>query len=145
MNFVFSGNAGTGKSVVAQLIGNSLIELKNKSKIFQLSGEMIVDNLKSDKDFLKKLATKGGVFVIDDAGELLEHKKIVKSLLDFVKEMADSVFILIGRTKDMNAFDAYETFRTQFSRQFKFEFKDYKENEMLKLLVDMTESRGTSN
>ena len=155
LHLVFKGNAGTGKTTVARLMGRIYKELGVLSK-----GQM-VECTRSDVvgEYLGQTAIKmrdrireamGGVLFIDEAYSLCNGRndsfglEAINELVPAMENYRDNLMVIVaGYTAQMDAFlNANQGLRSRFSRQLIFE--DYSVAELLEIFDNMLIARGFS-
>lgn len=153
MHMIFTGNAGTGKTVVARLVAEIYRELGVITK-----GQLVeVDRSKLVSEFVGKTAklveekvnkAMGGVLFIDEAYSLCrdENDGFGQEALDTLVPLLenhrkDFVCIIAGYTKDMDEFlDKNQGLRSRFPNRI--EFEDYKLDELMSIFQGMVFKDG---
>jgi AAA+ superfamily predicted ATPase len=145
-NTIFKGNPGTGKTTVARLYGELLAEIGvlPGSGFEETSGEKLVHGgVSLLKDLLKKLE-KGGVLFVDEAYQLEPKSKsagsaVLNLLLTEMENLRGKlVVVFAGYDEDMEALLKFnEGLPSRFP--YKFEFPDFTEEELRKILTDTVE------
>ena len=146
MHMVFTGNPGTGKTTVAELIGEiyygmgvlssgHLVEV-DRSK---LVGQYIGDTEKNTLNAIKSAA--GGVLFIDEAYNLFvddqdRHDfglRVIETLLTYLSmEQTNMIVILAGYTIEMeNLLQSNPGLKSRFS--YIFHFNDYTPEQLMKI------------
>lgn len=145
IHMAFLGNPGTGKTVVARLIGqilyeagvlknNNFVECSRESLISMYIGETAIKTKKAIADAM------GGVLFIDEAYSLYQkgsEKDFGKeAIVELLKAMEDSrgefCCIMAGYSNEMmGLFEANPGFKSRV--QFFINFPDYSENELTEI------------
>lgn len=146
MHMVFTGNPGTGKTTVAELIGEiyygmgvlssgHLVEV-DRSK---LVGQYIGDTEKNTLNAIKSAA--GGVLFIDEAYNLFTNEpdrrdfglRVIETLLTYLSmEKTNMIVILAGYTIEMeNLLQSNPGLKSRFS--YIFHFNDYTPEQLMKI------------
>eukprot|EP01038_Epipyxis_sp_PR26KG_P006414 gene6414-8831_t len=151
-NTRFDGNPGTGKTTVARLYGQFLIDveiLPKKATVIETTGSSLKTNgVKGLKDLLEGLASNGGgVIFIDEAYQLddFEGHKILDFILVHTEQLKGEygslVWILAGYAKKMDKlFEQNPGLPSRFPHKFIFE--DYTDEELLSIFNGLLESGG---
>ena len=146
MHMVFTGNPGTGKTTVAELIGEiyygmgvlssgHLVEV-DRSK---LVGQYIGDTEKNTLNAIKSAA--GGVLFIDEAYNLFTNEpdrrdfglRVIETLLTYLSmEKTNMIVLLAGYTIEMeNLLQSNPGLKSRFS--YIFHFNDYTPEQLMKI------------
>ena len=146
MHMVFTGNPGTGKTTVAELIGEiyygmgvlssgHLVEV-DRSK---LVGQYIGDTEKNTLNAIKSAA--GGVLFIDEAYNLFTNDpdrkdygiRVIETLLTYLSmEQTNMIVIIAGYTIEMeHLLQSNPGLKSRFS--YIFHFNDYTPEQLLKI------------
>lgn len=146
MHMVFTGNPGTGKTTVAELIGEiyygmgvlssgHLVEV-DRSK---LVGQFIGDTEKNTLNAIKSAA--GGVLFIDEAYNLFTNDpdrrdygmRVIETLLTYLSmEQTNMIVILAGYTVEMeHLLQSNPGLKSRFS--YIFHFNDYTPEQLMKI------------
>jgi stage V sporulation protein K len=149
LHLVFTGNPGTGKTSVAEIIGPLYADLgliKN-GKVTTLTKSEIIGPFnnqveKHTREALMK--AEGGVIIIDEAYTLAtdaEGRKAIEEMVPMLsKELKDTVVILAGYPGRMEEFMAVnEGLDRRFPKTIKF--KDYSASEMREIADVMLMAR----
>ncbi len=144
LNFVFLGNPGTGKTTVARLLGQILLDTKLRSSadFFETDGQKAKDA--GIKEFSKN--TESGVCFIDEAYNLDcsvdgEGKKIGNEILVKSENSRDQLtFILAGYEDEMTHrfFSFNEGLRSRFRDIY---FEDFDQEELEQIWLNVLENR----
>lgn len=155
LNRVFLGNPGTGKTSIAKIYGQLLVEMGLLSK-----GEVIVKNPsdfkgsvlgsseKNTRDILR--AAEGNVLVIDEAYGLCNNKDlngvtdlygtaVIDTLVEQVQARPgdDRAVIMLGYQEEME--EMFKNCNPGLSRRFQLDqayiFPDYDDTALLKILI----------
>jgi len=143
LNFVFSGNPGTGKTTVAQLFGEMLakIGLLEKSAPVEVERKNLVGSAIGETEIITNNVFQsaiGGVLFIDEAYELSGKgandygKIVIDSLVKFSEEYKGQVcIILAGYTEKMKEFlKSNSGLNRRFMTANQIEFPDYSPEEL---------------
>lgn len=153
LHLVFMGNAGTGKTTVARLIGkiykklgllkkNTFVETGRKDLVGQYQGHTarkVMDKLKE---------AEGGILFIDEAYTLAggEHDSFgmeaINTLVAELENRRDSLMVIVaGYEREMQKFlDANQGLASRLSNEIHFE--DYSDEELLYIFQNMVEKSG---
>lgn len=151
---VFTGNPGTGKTTVAQMMGKlyKKMGLLSKGHVVEadrvdLVGEYIGQTAPKVKAVIEK--ARGGVLFIDEAYSLArandDSKDFGREVVEIlVKEMSngpgDMAVIVAGYPKEMKYFiDSNPGLRSRFKHFFNF--KDYTPQELIKIALVAAEDK----
>ncbi len=144
MHLVFKGNAGTGKTTVARLMGDiyrSLGVLK-RDKFVEVSASDLI------QPYLGQSATKtreciksalGGVLFIDEAyilgnNDTYSREALNALIADIENYRKDLMVIVAGYGREMDNFlDANQGLRSRFSNELYFD--DYSDEELLQIAI----------
>ncbi len=151
LHMVFTGNPGTGKTTVADYLGEiyrsmGILSVGNVIKVSRadIVGGYIGETEKKMKNLLN--AAHGNILFIDEAYTLFTEgdskdfgKKAIDMLLNMLdKETCDFIVILAGYPKEMEKFLASNVgLRGRFP--YSFYFEDYDEEELMQIAVDVAE------
>lgn len=142
MHLVFKGNAGTGKTTVARLIGKIYLSLGilKRDKFVEVSASDLI------QPYVGQSATKtreviksalGGVLFIDEAYILGQeghfNAEALNALIaDIENYRRDLMVIVAGYSREMDQFlDANQGLRSRFANEIVFE--DYSDEELLEI------------
>lgn len=153
LHLVFMGNAGTGKTTVARLIGkiykklgllkkNVFVETGRKDLVAQYQGQTsrkVMDKLKE---------AEGGILFIDEAYTLVNDEKdsfgleAINTLVAELENRRDSLMVIVaGYEKDMKKFlNANQGLASRLSEEIDFE--DYSDDELMYIFQNMVKERG---
>ena len=153
LHMVFKGNAGTGKTTVARIIGNiyrelgvlstgQFIECDRSSLVGTYVGET------AQKTKAKIEEALGGILFIDEAYSLMQggandygKEAITELVADIENYRNDLCVIIAGYSDDMDQFLAVnQGLSSRFSTEIIFE--DYTPDEMLTILHGMIKGKG---
>ncbi len=143
---VFTGNPGTGKTTIANMMGQLYCKmgLLSKGHVLEvdradLVGEYIGQTAPKVKDAIEK--ARGGILFIDEAYALAravdDNKDFGKEVVEIlVKEMSsgkgDLAIVVAGYPKEMKIFvESNPGFKSRF--KYFFEFPDYMPQELLEI------------
>lgn len=149
MHLVFTGNPGVGKTTVARMIAPLYKELGLTSKADfveakpgEIGGPFSNQVRENTQKFLDD--HKGGVIFIDEAHQLAQDeygKQVLETMVPWSYNNRDTVIILAGYPQHMRRFFAHDPGLT--SRfPTKFEFKDYKVEDLHRIADTMLSSKG---
>ena len=155
LHMVFLGNPGTGKTTVARMLAGILYNLKyiRENKLIEVTSKDLV------AEYVGQTAPKtnevinralGGVLFIDEAYALATgvgdansyNAEAIATLIAAMENHRDDlVVIFAGYTKEMNAFlDSNSGIVSRIG--YTLEFKDYTEDELVKIFEGMTSKAG---
>ena len=154
LHLVFLGNAGTGKTTVARLIGQlyeKLGVLKN-GDIFvecsrtELIGQYQGQTTKRVEDKVKEAG--GGILFIDEAYDLCHGnhddygREIVSTLLKAIEDKRDHLMVIMAGYKDKmeKFFSTNQGLKSRMSTEVYFE--DYTVEELTQIFYDMAHSNS---
>jgi len=148
LNMAFLGNPGTGKTLVARLLGKILYKngiTKNQNFVEVSCSELVSQYVKETPVKTKEVISRamGGVLFIDEAYSLVgtsENDHGIEAVNTLIKEMEDHagefVCIMAGYTKEMmNFFSTNPGFKSRI--QYFIDFPDYTELELKEILNQM--------
>jgi hypothetical protein len=152
MNFLFVGNAGCGKTTVANLLAGLMSELGfrlNPTPLLTSAADIL--RLKdAPTEFAQQVDTAtGGIVFIDDVHAFKpssHHANDSNRILDYLLMVCESKanttsFIVAGHTDDIQELITYnDGFRSRFS--FVFDFVDYTEPQLRTIFNHMVVERG---
>jgi SpoVK/Ycf46/Vps4 family AAA+-type ATPase len=153
MHMVFAGNPGTGKTMVARMIGKMmlnmdilerghLVEVTRKDMVGPYSGE----TAKNTSAVVER--ARGGVLFIDEAYTLKHEgssdshgQECVDTLLKEMENHKDVVVILAGYSKEMaGLLNVNPGIQSRFPNHFTF--SDYTNEEMAQIVLKEVEVKG---
>jgi Holliday junction resolvasome RuvABC ATP-dependent DNA helicase subunit len=156
MNFLFVGNPGCGKTTVGNLLSAAMVELgyrKNPTPVLTSAGDIL-----SAKDPGSEFAqlvkdAEGGTLFIDEAYLFTPAPKGQRAndsnnVLNYLMKVSESMsltttFILAGYKEEIMQLLTYNPgFASRFPKEFTFEFADYTEAQLCKILCDMVKADG---
>ena len=149
LHLVFIGNAGTGKTTVARLIGKiygKLGLLKNSDIFVECSragliGQYMGQTTKKVEDKVKE--AEGGILFIDEAYDLCHGdndsfgKEIVGTLLKAIEDKRDNLMVIMAGYKDKmdEFFSTNQGLRSRMATELYFE--DYTADELTQIFYYM--------
>ena len=153
LHLIFKGNAGTGKTTVARLLGEIYVKLGvlKKNVFLEVSRGDLVANYEGQTAtrVLEKLdQAEGGILFIDEAYTLVngEHdlfgREAVQTLVSELENRGDRLMCIVaGYGKEMDAFLAVnQGLKSRLSNEVIFE--DYTLDEMQQIFYKMAEKKG---
>jgi len=169
LNRIFLGNPGTGKTTVAALYGQILCHLGLLSKgelVLKNSSDFVGVALGGSESQTRNIlaASEGCVLVIDEAyslnpspsnkggGGLSGMDPFKTAVVDTIVEQVqgrpgeDRAVVMLGYRKEMEDFlaKANPGLSRRFQMENAFEFADYDDHQLLKILVMMCSDEGLS-
>ena len=141
MHMLFTGNPGTGKTMIARIIGQILYDagIIEENKVIEVEGKDLKGRYIGESG--PKTASKideaiGGVLFIDEAyaiGDDVFGKEVVATLIKSMEDRKDQfVVIFAGYPKEMQEFiNINSGINSRIG--YKFHFNDYSETELLKI------------
>lgn len=152
LNMMFTGNPGTGKTTVAQLVGKIMKAagvLEKGHFISVTRADLVVDYIggtaKKTKSILEKAL--GGILFIDEAyslargGEQDFGKEAIDTIVEFIENHKGKILVIMaGYTEEMKGLNKANTgIESRF--QNIIEFPDYTPEEMVQLARFMTKTQ----
>ncbi|KXS21803.1 P-loop containing nucleoside triphosphate hydrolase protein [Gonapodya prolifera JEL478] len=148
LNFIFTGNPGSGKTTVARLFASILHDsgMRKASTCVELTAQGAKDE--GIDEFRKALKqAENGVLFLDEAPDLdpsgdFKGKPIVNELLTTSENKRDSIsIILAGYEDEMHSklFSFNEGLKSRFQQ---VQFEDYDEKELCAIFHKMVSDRG---
>lgn len=152
LNFVFTGNPGTGKTTIAKMLGKiyKQLGLLSSDTVFEvdrgdLVGRYIGETAPQTKEIIEK--ARGGILFIDEAYALYrdDEKDFGKEAIEvIVKELSDGkgdlAIIVAGYPDKMKDFISSNAgLESRFN--FWYEFPDYTPDELLKIAKLMVDKK----
>lgn len=150
LHMIFKGNAGTGKTTVARIIGNiyhelgvlktgQLVECGRSDLVAGYSGQTALKTKAKIQEAL------GGVLFIDEAyslaGDQFGEEAIDTLVADIENYRNDLMVIIAGYSDDMDVFlSKNQGLSSRFPNEIIFE--DYSVDEMLSIFENMLTSKG---
>lgn len=140
-NYIFTGNPGTGKTMIAGQFGKLLKNLgllkwgqvvsHTVNELHTLRYDISDGKNKTLEDIVDE--ARNGVFFVDEAYELKDHPSLVAEFLPVLLNRTDICFIFAGYKDDM--VELQEVNPGLFSRVDKWiEFEDYSAEELLEIM-----------
>lgn len=140
-NMVFTGNPGTGKTIVGKMIANIFYEnkiIKSPNFVYagreDLVGKYIGWTAANVKEKFK--TAKGGVLFIDEAYSLVDDnfgKEAINTLVKFMDNNKDTVVIFAGYPKEIKNFISCNPGMESRIKYF-IDFPDYSIDELIDIL-----------
>ncbi len=153
LHMVFKGNAGTGKTTVARLLGNIYRELGalSRGQVIECSRSDLVAGYTGQTAMKVKEKVKeamGGILFIDEAYTLANGgdndfgKEAIDTLVADIENYRDDFMVIIaGYSDEMDRFlDMNQGLSSRFTNQIVFE--DYTVDEMLQIFKNMLKSKS---
>lgn len=155
LHLVFKGNAGTGKTMVARLIGqiynklgvlskNVFVETGRKDLVANYSGQT------ATKVMTKVKEAEGGILFIDEVYTLINGeqdefgREAINTLVAELENRRENLMVIVaGYSDDMQRFlDANQGLASRLSNEIVFD--DYTEEELISILCGMAKKKGLS-
>lgn len=155
LHLVFKGNAGTGKTTVARLIGqiynklgilskNVFVETGRKDLVANYSGQT------ATKVMTKVKEAEGGILFIDEVYTLINGeqdefgREAINTLVAELENRRENLMVIVaGYSDDMQRFlDANQGLASRLSNEIVFD--DYTEEELISILCGMAEKKSLS-
>ena len=144
MNFLFLGNPGTGKTTVARIFSEILIDLgvREKGKFNETSGQALLQLGQSKASDLLKSSIPGVLFIdevyqLDPKGNS-DGRAITNNIMEATENSrADLTVIVAGYADDVR--EKWLNFNPGLSSRFPIEisFEDFNEKELRKIFVGL--------
>ena len=160
-NYAFIGNPGTGKTVVAKLMGqvfNALGVLKTDNVVYAKAADLVAGFVGQTSIKTRKVCNSAldGVLVVDEAHQLVNQdskgeifsddfqKQAYNEIMTFMENHRDRICVIFtGYKKEMARFIAADPgMEGRNLRQI--EFPDYNADELNQILKIMAEDKGYS-
>lgn len=153
-HLVFAGNPGTGKTTVAELVGEMYrdLGLLPSGHVVQAELATIVSRFVGNTAHevtARVEEARGGVLFIDEAYRLVQQgpgygQEAIDTLVSLLESgREDFVAVLAGYPEPMERLlDANPGLRSRFPRTNVIEFPDYEPGELLAILLGMLADRG---
>ncbi|WP_460288209.1 AAA family ATPase [Clostridium sp. CTA-7] len=147
MNIIFTGEIGTGKKTVLNILSETLYSMGivKAKNIVEVNKDELIDNINlgiSLEDILNKQI--GKVVYIDVAEFLLEENlsRIIKDLIKFIDKNSNKIVItLSGKSKDIKKL-MYLNPELNYRFPSMLSFKDYNKEELFNMSLSILESKG---
>ena len=155
LHLVFKGNAGTGKTTVARIIGHiykglgvlstgNLVECTRSDVVGEYQGQT------AQKMKAKIQAARGGVLFIDEVYSLCNGPydsyglEAINELVPAMENYRENFMVIVaGYTEQMDAFlGTNQGLKSRFSRELVFE--DFSKDELIEIFNNMLASRALS-
>ena len=154
LNLVMTGNPGTGKTTMAEILANAFHKagVLNTNKITYASRSEIIGQHIGDteKNMKKKIEQSlGGMLFIDEAYSLVEEnssndygKKALEVLLEYTEKYRENLMVVVAGYPDkMQKFvDANPGLKSRFPHQL--HFRDYNVEELVEIFIQMSNKEG---
>ena len=148
LHALYTGNPGTGKTTVAEIYGKALYEMGylSSGEVIRVSRDELVSEIfgETAKNVKKIIArAKGKVLLIDEAYSLYKDandsygKEAIDTLVNNMKGNGgdDFAVVLAGyRKRTLKLFDVNDGMESRFPKSNHFDFPDYSQNELKKIL-----------
>jgi SpoVK/Ycf46/Vps4 family AAA+-type ATPase len=146
MNIIFTGEIGTGKKTVLNILSETLYSMGvvKAKNIVEINKEEIIDNMKngvSFEDILNKQI--GKVVYIDSAEFLLQDtsNRIIKDLIKFIDKNSNKIVLtLSGKSKNIK-----KLMKSNPELNYRFpsmlNFEDYKKDDLFNMALSILESK----
>ena len=155
LHLVFKGNAGTGKTTVARLIGHIYkgLGVLTTGKMVECARSDIVGEYQgqtAQRMKAKIQEARGGILFIDEVYSLCNGPydsyglEAINELVPAMENSRDNFMVIVaGYTEQMDAFmDTNQGLKSRFSRELVFE--DFSKDELLEIFDNMLASRALS-
>lgn len=155
LNFVFTGNPGTGKTTIARVVARMFKEmgLLSKGQLIEVSRKDLVAEYvgqsapKADKVFRSAL---GGVLFIDEAYSLTQGtendfgEEVIDTLIKFIEDNSGDLVVILAGYEDrmMDFMGTNDGLESRFPESLRIHFPDYSEEELLQISKVMIENNG---
>lgn len=155
LHLIFKGNAGTGKTTVARLIGHIYKELGvlTTGRVVECTRSDVVGEYQgqtAQKMKAKIQEARGGILFIDEVYSLCNGpydsygREAINELVPAMENFRDNFMVIVaGYTEQVDVFlDANQGLRNRFLRELIFE--DFSKDELLEIFDNMLASRALS-
>ncbi len=147
MNIIFTGDIGTGKKTVLNILAETLCSMgivKSKN-IVEINKDEVIECINKNLSFEDVLNKQiGKVIYIDGAEFLLKpySNKIVKDLIKFMdKNSNNSIITLSGREDDIRRI-MYLNPELNYRFSSMLNFKDYNKDELINMALGILKDKG---
>ena len=153
MHLVFKGNAGTGKTTVARIIGHIYkgLGVLTSGKMVECTRSDVVGEYQgqtAQKMKAKIQEARGGILFIDEVYSLCNGPydsyglEAINELVPAMENFRDNFMVIVaGYTEQMDNFmDANQGLKSRFSRELMFE--DFSKDELIEIFNHMLASRA---
>lgn len=155
MHMVFTGNPGTGKTTVADFIGEiyASLGLLSKGNVVRVERSDFMDTRVGGTELKTKAILKsarGNVLFIDEAYTLLKETessndsgpRVIETLLTALgREETDTLVILAGYPEEMKKLlESNPGFKSRFP--YVFQFEDYTADELMEIAQGVVQKNG---
>jgi adenylate kinase family enzyme len=156
MNFTFVGNPGCGKTTVATLLSQAMVEVgvrQNATPVITSATDILGEDRPLDAFAKSVKDALNGTLFIDEAHQFdpaprgqraNDSSKVLNYLLKASEQFRhNTTFILAGYPEEIQTLLSYDLgFQGRFPKIFTFAFEDYSEIQLTKILNDMARARG---
>lgn len=153
LHLVFKGNAGTGKTTVARLIGNIYrgLGILSTGKLVECTRSDVVGEYQGQTALKMKAKIReaiGGILFIDEVYSLCNGHydsygmEAINELVPAMENQRDNFMVIVaGYTEQMDTFmNSNQGLKSRFSRELIFE--DFTKEELIEIFNDMLDGRS---